>query len=173
MATPLKAMGLAAAIYSKKDTHAKKIVVDIDSQSLMATEGEKEIFSFRCVTGDADHPTPRKKYRVLEKDRIHFSHDYHAQMNFALRLTASGIFIHEGYNLVKNPADQHFAATLVSDSTAGMVSYARNLFPQISKLNISVGGINLTGSHGCIRLKHSDAVKLFEWADLKTDVEIK
>jgi lipoprotein-anchoring transpeptidase ErfK/SrfK len=34
-------------------------------------------------------------------------------------------------------------------------------------------GINALGSHGCVRLSHEDAAKLFDWTPLHTPLEIK
>lgn len=151
----------------------KKIEVDIAGQQLTAYENKKLVYSFPCITGDAGHLTPRGKYKIISKHRIYRSKKYDAQMNYALKITGDGVFIHEGYNYIEDPARQTGVATVLSDTTANVVSFARKTFPDIAKKNISVGGINVFGSHGCVRLAHSDAEKLFDWAVKDMPVEIK
>jgi lipoprotein-anchoring transpeptidase ErfK/SrfK len=151
----------------------KRIEVNITSQQLMAYENKKLVYSFPCITGDASHPTPKGKYKIISKHRIYRSKKYDAQMNYALRITSDGIFIHEGYNYIEDPVKQTRIAAVLSDTTANVVSFARKSFPDIAKKNITVGNINVFGSHGCIRVAHSDAVKLFDWAIKDMLVEIK
>jgi lipoprotein-anchoring transpeptidase ErfK/SrfK len=152
---------------------AKKILVDISSQSLTAMNGSSAIYAFSCVCGDTKHPTPRGKFRIIRKDFVHRSRAYNAQMNYALQITTDGIFIHESYNYIENPLEQSFFATTVSDTAATAMSRMRSWFPRIADVNLPVGNVNLIGSHGCIRLGHSDAVRLFDWADTHIAVEIR
>lgn len=151
----------------------KKITISLVKQKLLAYNGEDKFLDIPCVSGDAAHPTPKGKFKVLEKHLIYRSKTYDAQMNYALRLTTSGIFIHEGYNFIEDPAKQNIIATIVSDTLAGTVSTGRALFPSLAEKKINLGNINLTGSHGCIRLRHSDARKLFDWAEKGTLVEVQ
>lgn len=141
----------------------QKIVINLSQQKLFANTDKKTDFEFHCVSGDADHPTPKGKFKILKKYRIYRSRSYDAQMNYALQLTTSGIFIHESYNFVENPKKQNFFATKMSDSTAFVMSHIRSAFPNTAKA---------FGSHGCVRLAHSDAVKLFDWAQENDEVEI-
>ena len=150
----------------------KQIVVQLQSQILQGMIDDNVIFEFRCVTGDSRHPTPAGTFKILKKDKVYRSRQYNAQMNYAMQITADGVFIHEGYNYSTNPMDQSPVATAVSDTVAWAVSSARAVAPQISDWNLSYGNINLVGSHGCIRLEHSDAVRLFDWADLNTKVVV-
>ena len=151
----------------------KKIKIELSSQRLKAYADAKEVFDFPCVTGDAGHPTPKGKFSVLQKERIRRSRKYNSQMNYALQLTTSGIFIHESYNRSENPLTQSPFDKVISDTAGTAVSRLRAWFPSISESNISFGNINLLGSHGCIRLAHSDAVALFNWATTGTGVEIR
>lgn len=151
----------------------KQILIQITNQKLSAFEENKKVFDFNCVTGDAGHPTPKGKFKILSKSKKYRSHTYDSQMNYALKLTNSGIFIHESYNYETDPNNFSPFASLLSDSTANLMSYMRSTFPEVSKTNIGIGNINLMGSHGCIRLPHSDAAKLFDWAEVGTLVEIK
>jgi len=151
----------------------KKIVIDIAKQRLRAYLGEGEAFDFSCVTGDAEHPTPKGKFKILQKERVRRSRKYDSQMNYALQLTTTGIFIHESYNYSETPSQQSFLAKAISDTTTPSVSRLRAWFPNLGSREVKVGNINLLGSHGCIRLAHSDAVKLFEWVEVGVGVEIK
>jgi lipoprotein-anchoring transpeptidase ErfK/SrfK len=156
-----------------KKANRKKIIIDLLSQRLKGSSGDDVVFDFPCVTGDAKHITPKGTFRILNKERVRRSAKYNAQMNYALQITKSGIFIHESYNFIEDPAKQNFFGTAVSDSAATAMSRMRSWFPDVGELDIQVGNVNLTGSHGCIRLAHSDAVKLFDWADLNMSVEVK
>lgn len=151
----------------------KRIEIEIAKQKLRAFAAEKLVHNFSCVTGDAKHPTPKGKFKVLKKEQIRRSGKYNSQMNYALQLNNDGIFIHESYNYIEKPSQQSFLARAISDTTAGSVSRLRAWFPGVGEAELNVGNINLFGSHGCIRLAHSDAVKLFEWADVGTKVEVK
>ncbi|GAA4737589.1 L,D-transpeptidase [Flavisolibacter ginsenosidimutans] len=151
----------------------KKIIVDISEQRLQALTDDKVVYDFPCVTGDAEHATPRGKFTVLSKKEIYRSKTYDAQMNYALQLTTDGIYIHESYNYSERPSQQSFLAKAVSDTAATSVSRLRSWFPGVANKELKVGNVNLFGSHGCVRLAHSDAVKLFEWAATGMVVEIK
>jgi lipoprotein-anchoring transpeptidase ErfK/SrfK len=151
----------------------KKIMVDIGSQRLIAYEDDVEVYKFGCVTGDAKHPTPKGKFKVLQKEKVRRSGKYNAQMNYALQINNTGIFIHESYNYIENPAEQGTLATVVSDTAAISMSRMRSWFPTIAEKEVVVKNLNLIGSHGCIRLAHSHAVKLFDWVEVNTAVEVK
>jgi lipoprotein-anchoring transpeptidase ErfK/SrfK len=160
-------------LHSPLDRPAKKIVISIARQNLVAFNGEEKCLDLSCITGDAKHPTPTGKFRILEKELVHRSKKYNAQMNYAMRLNSTGIYIHEAYNVIEDPAKQTPLATAVSDTAANIVSKGRQLFPTMAESTIALGNINLLGSHGCIRLPHSGAVELFEWAKKGTRVEIQ
>ncbi|MEO6231104.1 MAG: L,D-transpeptidase [Ferruginibacter sp.] len=151
----------------------KRISVDCRSQLLTAYENDKILFEFHCVTGDAKHPTPKGKFKIIGKERIYRSKTYNAQMNFALQITTDGVFIHEAYNFSEDPKNQSVFARVISDTTAPVISKSRSWFPSLGDKEIGIGNINLIGSHGCIRIAHSNAVKLFDWAETKMQVEIK
>ena len=155
---------------------AKKIKIVLTTQRLIAIEyskeTSKEIFNFPCITGDSSHLTPTGNFKILRKERVRRSGKYNAQMNYALQITGDGIFIHESYNYITNPKEQSFIATAISDTAATIVSHIRAFAPSSANLNVSVGDLNMLGSHGCIRLAHSDALRLFDWAEEKNIVEI-
>lgn len=151
----------------------KKIVIEISSQTLTTYIKDKKITSFRCVTGDAEHPTPKGEFKIMKKEMVRRSLKYNAQMNYALQITNSGIFIHESYNYIENPKEQSSVATIISDTTTSTVSYLRSWLPKTSELKLPIGNINIAGSHGCVRLAHSDAITLYKWAELNTLVIVK
>lgn len=150
----------------------KRIEIDITSQRLKAFADNKEVYDFPCVTGDAKHPTPKGKFKVMSKKEVYRSKTYNAQMNYALQITGDGVYIHESYNYIEKPSQQSFMAKAISDTATTSVSRLRSWFPSVNKMEIQIGNVNLAGSHGCIRLAHSDAVELFKWADIGTAVEI-
>jgi len=91
------ALLLIVPIYAKKS-----IEIDLSNQRIYAKENGKIVFRGNVSTGKKDHPTPRGKFRVIEKDRFHISNKYPepdggAEMPYMLRLTNSGIAIHQGY----------------------------------------------------------------------------
>lgn len=93
-------------------------------------------------------------------------------MNYAMQITTTGIFIHESYYYVKDPDKKNLFATKLSDTGASSMSRLRKWIPSVGKVTVPIGNINLTGSHGCIRLAHSDAVQLFNWSDIGVSVEV-
>jgi len=83
--------------------HAQKIIkVNLHNQKVYATENGQIIFSGNISTGKRGHRTPSGVFKVLEKDRFHISSKYPApkggaRMPYMLRVTNSGIAIHQGY----------------------------------------------------------------------------
>ena len=120
----------------------KSIRVNISRQSLEAYENDKFVYSFDCVTGTSDHPTEPGTFSVFKKDRIHRSHKYDAQMNYAMFFSSDGKAIHQYH---------------------GSFSLAR--------LGHAVSS-DLFGSHGCVRLAEADVRALFDWAEIGTKVII-
>lgn len=158
----------------------KKISISLLDQQLKAFEGDKQIYSFYCVSGDSKHLTKAGKYKILRKERRYRSKEYNSQMNFAMFINNSGVAIHESYYFEEDPDCHGFFSCfragslgVVSDTLATGISLGRNIYPKIEEKNISSGNINLLGSHGCIRLSHNNAVKLFDWAEINVEVEIK
>ncbi len=147
--------------------------MDIASQRLYAYEDDVAVHVFGCVTGDTRHATPKGRFKILRKEKVRRSGKYNAQMNYALQINDTGIFIHESYNYIENPAAQSTLATVVSDTAAVSMSRMRSWFPTIAEKEVVVKNLNLIGSHGCIRLAHSHAVILFDWAEVNTAVEVK
>ena len=124
----------------------KKIQINIATQLLTAWLKDQLVYSFHCVTGDFKHPTPTGKFRILKKELVRKSRKFDAQMNYALQINDSGVFIHESYNFSTDPQNQKPLATVLSDTTAGAMSRMRGWFPKFGEWEAPVGNINLTGS---------------------------
>ena len=123
----------------------KRIIVDLQAQTLTATEAGATIFKFDCVTGDSSHPTTPGIFHIFRKRKVHRSSMYNVQMNYAMFFTQDGKAIHQYHGAVP-------------------LSVVRTLKSQVS---------DWLGSHGCVRLTEADAAALFEWAPLSTAVEVK
>ncbi|MFZ5890030.1 MAG: L,D-transpeptidase [Myxococcota bacterium] len=123
----------------------KRIVVDLQTQTLEAREGNVVIFKFICVTGDASHPTDPGVFHIFRKRKVHRSSKYNAQMNYAMFFTTDGKAIHQYHGVMP-------------------LSVVRTL---------KSGVTDWLGSHGCVRLTEEDAKALFEWAPMSTTVEVK
>ncbi len=83
--------------------NASKIIkINLSTQKLYAIEDQKVIFSSKISSGKLDKLTPRGVFRIIEKDRYHISNKYPepnggAKMPYMLRLSKSGLAIHQGY----------------------------------------------------------------------------
>ena len=96
---------LTLTLYSNKyrgNYTIKRIVIDLKHQRIYAKENGRIIFSGSISSGTRKHRTPTGNYRILERDRYHSSSKYPkpyggAKMPYMLRLTNSGIAIHQGY----------------------------------------------------------------------------
>ncbi|PTM40524.1 L,D-transpeptidase [Bosea sp. 124] len=122
---------------------AKRIVVSLKDQQLVAYEGTKKAFTFDCMTGDADHPTDKGVFYIIWKSKNHVSKAYGVKMHFALFFTTDGKAIHQYH--------------------APGFHVTRSL-----KKNAS----DWFGSHGCVRLQEEDAKRIYKWAQVKTSVTV-
>lgn len=127
-----------------KNPHQHRIEVDLSTQTLKAFDGTTVVYTFDCITGDADHPTDQGTFHVFLKDKDHVSSKYHVKMHYALFFTHDGKAIHQYHG----PA----------------FSLVRSM-----KQNAS----DWFGSHGCVRLTEDDARTLYDWAPLHTTVVVK
>jgi lipoprotein-anchoring transpeptidase ErfK/SrfK len=71
------------------------IVVDLSAQLIYVYRGGIEIGRAYIIYGDDDKPTPTGTFSILEKKARHISNIYHVPMPYMLRLTWTGIAIHE------------------------------------------------------------------------------
>ena len=104
---------------------SKVIKIDLSNQRIYAIENGEIVFSGAISSGMKSHRTPRGIFRVIEKDRYHVSNKYPepnggAKMPYMLRLTNSGLAIHQGY-LPGYPASH--GCIRVSKSTAKKLWY--------------------------------------------------
>ena len=122
---------------------AKKIVVNLNKQSVAAYDGGKVFHTCECVTGDAAHATPTGSIEIIRKHHPYTSKKYKVPMNYAMFFTKSGIALHQYHG----PAPWWMLQAMRSVTTA-------------------------IGSHGCVRLQEDDAKKLYGWAAINTTVEV-
>jgi lipoprotein-anchoring transpeptidase ErfK/SrfK len=125
--------------------YAKRIVVDLDTQTLKAYEGADVVFAFDCVTGDKNHPTDAGTFHVFQKDKNHISHAYNVPMHYAMFFTHDGKALHQYHGLVP-------------------LAIVRALKESVT---------DYLGSHGCVRMTEADAKVLFDWTPVGTAVQIQ
>lgn len=98
--------------------------VDLAAQTISAFRAGHEIGTAVILYGTDGHATPTGDFRVLEKDKDHWSRSYDAPMRYMLRLTDDGVAIHA------SEVEKGFA-------THGCVgvppSFARRLFAAMNK----------------------------------------
>ena len=123
---------------------AKRIVVDLSSQSVIAYDGTTIFHSCECVSGDFGHPTPAGKFRINRKHNPYTSHTYHVPMDYAMFFTTTGEALHKYHGPVP----------------WGLLRIGRSITSRV-------------GSHGCVRLQEADAQTLYGWAPVGTPVEVK
>ena len=124
---------------------SKKIVVELDTQTVKAYADETVVFAFSCVTGDKLHPTEPGIFQVLSRDKDHLSHKYNVPMHYALFFTRDGKALHQYHGLMPLPIIRAL------------------------KENVT----DYLGSHGCVRLVEADAIALFDWTSVGTPVHIR
>lgn len=123
---------------------AKKILVDLTQQKVTATEGKTVFLECNCVSGDSSHLTPKGHFTVINKVHPCSSKKYHAQMNYALFFKATGEALHQYHG----------------PSPWFLLRFGRTI-------------VNWVGSHGCVRLTEENARKLFRWAAIGTQIEVR
>ena len=95
------------------------IRVDLRSQLLSVFRAGHEIGTAVIVYGGDNKPTPAGKLHILERDRVHRSSLYDAEMPYTLRLTGDGVSIHG--SVVRYGAASHGCIGVP-------VAFARHLF---------------------------------------------
>jgi hypothetical protein len=68
--------------------------VDLAAQTVSAFRAGHEIGTAVILYGTDGYPTPTGTFRVIEKDKDHWSRSYDAAMPYMLRLTDDGVAIH-------------------------------------------------------------------------------
>ncbi len=104
---------------------SKSLEINLSKQKIYAKENGKVLFSAPVSTGKSGHSTPNGNFKILDKEKFHISNKYPepnggAKMPYMLRLTNSGIAIHQGY-LPGYPASH--GCIRVSKSTAKKLWY--------------------------------------------------
>jgi hypothetical protein len=126
-------------------SRGKRIVVDLDSQTVDAHDDGARVYHFDCVTGDQSHPTTPGIFSVIRKAHPYRSRRYDVQMNYAMFFTADGKALHQYHGSVP--------LSVVRALKSGVTDYL--------------------GSHGCVRLTEQDARVLYEWTPLGTPVQVR
>jgi RHS repeat-associated protein len=124
-------------------TDKKTIMINLDDQTLKAYEKKEIVFDFNIVSGDDDHPTDIGTFKIFRKEHPYRSKKYDVQMDFAMFFTKDGKAIHQYHGF--------WGAFL-------------------NQLTRSIFGDSI-GSHGCVRLKESNAKALYYWTPMYTTVE--
>jgi hypothetical protein len=110
----IKYLIVVAALTAVVFGGSKKIVVDLTKQEAYAYENGKLVYSGWISSGRAEFKTRTGRFRVLQKEKEHTSNEWPkkeiklkngkkkvevggAKMPYMLRLTWSGIALHEGY----------------------------------------------------------------------------
>jgi len=122
---------------------AKRIDVNLATQTVTAYDSETVFHACGCVSGDKSHPTPKGLYKILRKHHPYTSKKYKVPMNYALFFTTTGVALHQ----------YHGPAPWL------LLRAGRALTDAV-------------GSHGCVRLQEDDARKLYGWAPIGTVVEV-
>lgn len=73
---------------------AKKIVVNLHRQKLIASEGGKIVHEFDCITGRAGKETNSGTFKVMRKVKDYTSKKYKAPMPYSMFFTDDGKAIH-------------------------------------------------------------------------------
>ncbi len=95
-------IAILVAIFATFLYASKSISIDLSKQKIYAKEDGRVVFSGPISSGKSGHATPRGSFRILEKDKFHISSKYPkprggAKMPYMLRLTKSGIAVHQGH----------------------------------------------------------------------------
>ena len=122
----------------------KRIVVNLEEQTLEAFEDDELIHQFICVTGDDDHPTDKGTFKIFRKQHPYRSKTYDVPMDYAMFFTEDGKALHQYHGPVP--------LTVVRAMRQGVSDWF--------------------GSHGCVRLQEEDAHTLYEWAPMNTKVTV-
>ena len=73
---------------------AKEIRVNIDRQTLVAMEGDEEVYKFDVVTGREGKETHAGTYKIFRKHEKYTSKTYGSEMPYTMFFTADGKAIH-------------------------------------------------------------------------------
>jgi len=127
----------------------KVISIDLSAQRAKAIEEGKVVAEYPISTGRWDTPTPRGRFQVHRKQELRVSNlEVPYRMPYYLSFTKSGSHgLHALPYLGRSPESSGYWQEALSH-------------------------IGRPVSHGCIRFLPEDAVKLYEWAEVGTDVII-
>ena len=85
------------AEYRPEPSGAKRVEINLATQSGELIQGECVLFHFAVCTGTKSKPTPTGQFRIIGKERYHESNLYpDSPMPYFMRLTDDGIGMHQG-----------------------------------------------------------------------------
>ena len=145
--------------YTWNETDAKgpkRIVVDVSAQRVYFYRGETRVGDSRCSTGKKGFATACGQFQVTQKDRNHKSNLYGTFVN------GSGTVVKRDVDMSKMPVPEG-----CSFNGAKMPFYLRFT----GGYGLHAGHVpNYPASHGCVRLPHGMAARLFENVEVGTPV---
>lgn len=132
----------------------KRIVVDIESQSLVAYENDEVVFSWRISTGIDTAPTSPGVYQILSHDRLASGGSY----------TLCGT---QGCGQWR----MHWFMGLY-EVTPGLMNGFHGAVELPNGGYLGGGNVGAPYTFGCVMSLDANAQQLYEWADVGTPVEI-
>jgi hypothetical protein len=133
---------------------SKRIIVNLDTQSLIAYEDGVEVFSWRISSGVAEFPTYPGVYQILTQDETAFG------STFELCGT-NGCGQWEMYWFMG-----------IYEVVPGLMNGFHGAVLLPNGAYLGGGNVGYPYTYGCVMSENSNAEKLFRWADLGTVVEI-
>ncbi len=133
---------------------SKRIVVDLDNQSLTAYENGQEKFHWLVSTGTSDFPTSPGIYQVLDHEEIALGSSF--ELCGASGCGTWKMYWFMGiYEVVPGLMNGFHGAVLLANGNY-----------------LGGGNVGFPYTYGCVMSENSNAEKLYQWADEGTVVEI-
>jgi lipoprotein-anchoring transpeptidase ErfK/SrfK len=133
---------------------AKRIIVNIDTQSLVAYENGQEVFRWLISTGTADFPTYAGIFQILSHNETAFGSTFEL-------CGSSGCGQWEMYWFMG-----------IYEVVPGLMNGFHGAVLLPNGAYLGGGTVGYPYTYGCVMSENSNAQKLFEWADAGTVVEI-
>jgi lipoprotein-anchoring transpeptidase ErfK/SrfK len=123
----------------------KRVEVFLADQRLIAWQGDRKVFELPVTTGQEGEETFTGDYEILDKEEDAYSNAWLLKLPYWMGVYQYGDF------------ENGFHALPTDEDGAELWRDAVGKYP---------------ASHGCIVLLPQDAVKLFKWAEIGTQVEV-
>lgn len=132
----------------------KRIIVDLDRQWLTAYENGQLVFSWQISSGREEAPTYPGTFQILTKDEVSYG------SGFSL-CSDTGCSQWEMYNFMG-----------IYEVTPGLMNGFHGAVLLPNGAYLGGGGVDYPSTYGCVMSENSNALQLYEWAELGTIVEI-